>query len=461
MLEQIIQQTSIEMLEEITDIVVKHGVNLEEILPKVLSTARKSAKQIIEHIISETDEAFHNDKAGRKKEGWVVERRGDRRVVMTELGAMEYKRTYYHNSKTNEYSYPIDQIVGVLPYHRIEQGLSKKLVSKSRHFSYQRTVDETCEGRISKQTVLNKIRKAKPIIAIPPKKKQVPELHVDADEDHVALQDPKHRHSTIVPLVSIYEGVESDGKRRHCKNVFHISTYKQKPDELWEDVLTRIEQRYDLTHTKIYLHGDGASWITQGMEWLPNAVFVLDMYHKNKYIQQMLAGYSPKKVLQLRKDIEQALYDMDEDYFGNIVQLLVSSSPERAKKIQEAAAYLRKHMPDIAIRATDPAARNGGATEPHVSHVLSNRLSSRPKGWSEKTLQFFAPILANGPDVVIDESVPIPINASLENAAKTACRNASRISCNASFSTATACLVNRKKSPLAQALYGLSHPRMC
>lgn len=173
-------------------------------------------------------------------------------------------------------------------------------------------------------------------------------------------------------------------------------------------MLTRIEQRYDLSRTRIYLHGDGAGWIARGMEWLPNATFVLDKYHKNKYLKQILAGYDAGKGVQLCRDLNQALYDMDEDYFDNIVQMLLSKVPQRADKIKEAANYLRSQMPAISIHARDPAAGNGGATEPHVSHVLSSRLSSRPMGWSKGTLQRFVPILANGPEVTFEQERKTP-----------------------------------------------------
>ena len=41
-------------------------------------------------------------------------------------------------------------------------------------------------------------------------------------------------------------------------------------------MLTRIEEQYDLENSKIYLHGDRASWIRKGLEWIPGAIFVLD-----------------------------------------------------------------------------------------------------------------------------------------------------------------------------------------
>ena len=48
------------------------------------------------------------------------------------------------------------------------------------------------------------------------------------------------------------------------------------------------------------------------------------------------------------------------------------------------------------ICGKDAEATNGGATEPHVSNILSVRLSSRPMAWSAETLRHLAPILAAG-----------------------------------------------------------------
>ena len=35
-------------------------------------------------------------------------------------------------------------------------------------------------------------------------------------------------------------------------------------------------------------------WIQKGLEWLPNAKFVLDKHHKNKAIKAMTAGIENK-----------------------------------------------------------------------------------------------------------------------------------------------------------------------
>ena len=75
---------------------------------------------------------------------------------------------------------------------------------------------------------------------------------------------------------------------------------------------------------------------------------------------------------------------------------LLARWPEREKTILEATNYLLSNLEAIHIYSSDGEAKNGGATEPHVSHVLSSRLSSRPMGWSPKTLKKFVPILAAG-----------------------------------------------------------------
>ena len=112
-------------------------------------------------------------------------------------------------------------------------------------------------------------------------------LHIDADEDHITLRGGK---KAIVPLVSVYEGIEKRGKRGICRNVFHIARYGEKTEELWEEVLTEMEKRYDLSETKLSLHGDGANWIRSGLKFLPHCVFVLDPYHRKKALRQAVGG---------------------------------------------------------------------------------------------------------------------------------------------------------------------------
>ena len=50
------------------------------------------------------------------------------------------------------------------------------------------------------------------------------------DEAHITMIGG---NTAIVPLISVYEGIERENKRGKCKNIFHISEYGLSADELW------------------------------------------------------------------------------------------------------------------------------------------------------------------------------------------------------------------------------------
>jgi hypothetical protein len=154
-----------------------------------------------------------------------------------------------------------------------------------------------------------------------------------------------------------------------------------------------------LDSTRIFIHGDGADWIKKGLEWFPGSTFVLDKYHKNKYITKMTAGLERAFRKQYNEQIRYALVNRDERFLLELADSLASQLPDRKDIIRKAAGYLNNHIGGIAICSEEPEANNGGCTEPHVSHVLSSRLSSRPLAWSATTLKQLAPMLANGGEV--------------------------------------------------------------
>ncbi len=376
---------------EIEKFFEKEEIKLDEAEEYFVTRIGETVRGLLSACYEQKDAQLLADKAGRKEAGLVVERRGDERRVVTRLGTVTYRRTYYA-CQAGGYCYPVDRVAGLESYQRISDGVGLGLVEAAREMSYAKAGRAVTGGLVSKQTVMRKIREAMPA-SEPVKRRKVAVLHVDADEDHVKLQSGESR---IVPLVSVYEGVERSGKRGICKNVFHCSEFGKKTDTLWEEVLTEIERRYETEDTRIYLHGDGASWIRQGLEWLPNSVFVLDRYHVNKAIKEAVCGIERKYGAQYEYLLRKSLKGGDKASFLNLRDTLLSRLPERGRTVIEATNYLLEHFEAIRIYHEDTEARNGGATEPHVSHVLSSRLSSRPMGWSVKTLKRFVPILASG-----------------------------------------------------------------
>jgi len=381
------------------------GKNFSEIEENLLEEAKNCASELVSAYAEAVDEQLLAAKSERKTAGYTVQRRGDERRLQTRLGEVAYRRAYYKKA-SGGYEYLTDAVLGVESRERVSEGLSLSLANAAKDMSYAKSSKHVADGAISRQTVMGMVRRSEAVVEIPAEKRCVPELHIDADEAHITTVKGKKRE---VPLISIYEGIEQKGKRNRCKNVFHISEYGKKPDDLWEQALTEIEKRYDLTGTKIYLHGDGANWIQSGLEWLPNACFVLDKYHKNKAIKAMAAGLSKPDRKIYDREIRFALSTEEMRFFDELTGSLCRQLPERAEKIVENACYLSNFVGGISICERDPGANNGGCTEPHVSHVLAARLSSRPMAWSRQTLQKLAPVLAAGKLSFHRQSEPLPL----------------------------------------------------
>ena len=402
-MEKIVSEIAGTFIKNIVDI-LSAGETLENIEVLVLDEVKSCASNMVAAYATTVNNAIVEEKAGRREAGYVVERHNDERKIHCLFGLLTINRTLFKKA-AGGYEYLADTALGIEPRSRVSTAASLALIKTAKEVSYARASKYITSGEISRQTVMGKVRRGRAVEDVSEALRRVPELHIDADEDHVTLVGGVN---TEVPLISVYEGIGSKGKRTFCKNVFHISEYGKTPDDLWEQALTEIERRYDLTDTKIYLHGDGANWVKKGLEWLPNAIFVLDKYHKNKAIKSITAGLEKDKRKSFDKAIREALSNEDIQLYRDIMRCLCDEMPERADKIWDSAVYLANFVKGISICDKDPSANNGGCTEPHVSHILSARLSTRPMAWSKETLKQLAPILA-AKKITLQQPQPEPI----------------------------------------------------
>ncbi len=377
---------------EIEEKLYGEDIRLEKIEKGLHEAVERTVAGIVSDYYEAIDESLRADRKGRRSEGLSVVRRGDKRSVLTEIGEVNFRRTYYRK-KDGKYVYPLDVIAGIEGYERISGGTSEALVKAAIRNSYEASSREVTGGKVSKQTVMNRIRESEVPEEPSIERRKVRFLHIDADEDHVALQNGK---KAIVPIISVYEGIERIGKRGRCINIFHRGSYGEDPEALWERVAIETDGKYDLRGTKVYIHGDGARWIKAGTEYFPGSTFVLDPYHKNKRIKEAVTGFGAEEGMLYEVMIRESVKDKDRGQLMKIGKEMLRTHPESRKTICRSIGYLLENFDAITIRDTDEEAAGGGATEPHVSHCLSRRLSSRPMGWSEETLKAFVPVLAAG-----------------------------------------------------------------
>jgi transposase len=104
----------IKKLEEIS----RKEFNITALVAEVKEATDRLGINIVKNVLENLDETIKKDEK-RKKE-WIVERKNKKSIV-TMLGMIEYKRTYYKSKKTGEYRYLLDEIVGISKHEKVDK----------------------------------------------------------------------------------------------------------------------------------------------------------------------------------------------------------------------------------------------------------------------------------------------------------------------------------------------------
>ena len=365
--------------EELTKL-LSEGRDISEFIIATKETLDRIGAKLVAEALETVDQAVR-DSQGRKL-NWVVKNKADQKNLATIFGEVSYKRTYYQNKKTGEYSYLSDEAVGIKTHDKLDTSLKARLIEEAIHIPYRRSGEKAAEAvKLTSQTVMNSIRELgsveNNVVKIKEKNKGVKILYIEADEDHVALQDGRCEEPK---LVYVHEGRIKVGKERwKLLNPRYFSGVYADSDELWVEVADYIDEAYDTnTIEKIYLSGDGASWIRNGLGWIKRSIYVLDRYHLSKYVTQAtahIANIQPIMWKHINNGDKKKLIDL----FSEI--LMVTEPKTKKKSVQDARRYILGNWEGV--RNQYEADYAGCSAEGHISHILSSRLSSRPLGWCQ------------------------------------------------------------------------------
>lgn len=396
---QEVQGIIIKAYESNLEMALSGKTSLSEFTRNLEAELHRAGTLMVREALETLDQAVKESK--KRKNHWHVERKNEENTIATTLGPVSYKRTYYVNIKTGEYAYLSDELVGIEKHQRKDMNVGAMLVEKATSNSYKQAAEESAYcGINSKTTVMNEIRKLGAIpndaAKIRKAKQDVPILYIEADEDHVPLQKGKKDMSKII---YVHEGKKAVSKGRNkLLNVRYFTDAKQGSEELWLDVANYIEEAYNSeTIRKVYISGDGASWIKEGLNWIEKSVFVLDKFHLAKYIRTATAhmDYTREPLWNyINQGMKQAASDL--------LDIILNNTESRHKRdtVREAKSYILNNWE--AIQRQKDKDYIGCSAEGHVSHVLSARLSSRPKGWSEEGMEQMARLRVfdfNGGDI--------------------------------------------------------------
>lgn len=327
-----------------------------------------------EEMLRRTDESIYD--AAKKTRQFIVKAKAVERRIFTPCGEIHFERRYYRCNETGRYVYLLDSHLHIPKSDRIDENCKAQLVNTVMDESYAKAAERVTGGAISKQTVKNVMREVGqiPEAAAPRPKvnENAKEIYIEADEDHVAMQNGTH--SAIYKLVYIYEGKKQVSKGRRELQAKRTFGGYDTPKKIWNRVGKYIAETYS-DEVKTTSIGDGANWIRAGLQHIPDSAFALDPFHLSKYVKKICGNHPTAALYSLMRD---------NDRKGVIAYAAkrAKAEPWRQKTIKEGIRYIENQWDGIQRSLNDKKITS--STEAHVSHVLPDRLSSRGMGWSKE-----------------------------------------------------------------------------
>lgn len=443
------------MYSIIQKIYEKNNKILKEGLKKVLSGEDVSSltvaikeftdvlgKELFAEIAKQLDEIIFEDNKKKKQYEPV---RFQEKSLITKNGKTKFERRYYQDKETGEYVYLTDAILGIEKGERIDKKVKSEVIERANDQSYNKSGKMVVPGlEISATTVMRNVRKNEWKMNIEErseeKKIKSKYIYIQVDEDHVKQRNKKG--CTISKIITIYTRKRTLTKpdripevkqvRKELVDKFTFSGLYKDTQEMWEDVAYYIDCTYKKDEIEnIFIMGDGASYIKAGVEWIDKAVFVLDLFHLEKYInhlnydeylksklQEAIDQYDPistenimnEAIKKIKKEIKE-----DEELGRNTNRL-----KNRLKKIENTKTYLMNQWSGIEAHDKYKDKLTGCCQEGQVHHTLSERMSTDAKVWCEEGIDEMSQLRAftqNGGNVyqkIIDISTQEKRNKKIE-----------------------------------------------
>lgn len=374
-----------------------------EVHKKVLTLGCRLVSEIYEQI---DEEIF---KSLVRKNRYYVEQKDMPRSLVDVMGTLSFKRRGYVPKSGGEYIYLLDLLMGFEDNQKITMAAAAKILEETVESSYAKGGREVnLTDQVSKEAVKDIVHGL--VVDMPvqelPEKKKLKQLHIVADEDHVAAQfwnkkgdlkisNAGNKINTIIDkIIVIFEDVVDEAPEGSTSHRYRLvgkhtfcGVYKGTENNyrLWQEVQDYISARYDLdTLERVYISGDGAPWIKAGAEIIVNSKFVLDKFHMMKYLDKSVSHLEHEDEMKeyIWKCLNEARKDDLKDIYRDILRVTKEGKPEKYEDVKGTLQYFMNNWEGIEVRYDESGRVWKCCAEGQVSHVLSDRVSSRPMGWS-------------------------------------------------------------------------------
>ena len=249
--------------------------NFPKFIEDVSLGYEKMVRSSIKKFLEQMDRSFRY-RPGRS-ERYYVAYTGERTII-TMYGEITYKRTLYKDRVDGSYYCYVDERMGIGKYQRYtndvacyiaeaysDENSMIKIGIEAGNLIYSKfSLKDNRDYALPRQTVYNLLKRSKQIRIKPLEdKKVIDDLYILMDEKYLPAHKKEDgiRSSNMIKSVLITEGLDSsDSKRHKYRNPLYLTSHK--PDDFPNDILTFINDRYDLEKLKhIHVLADGANWI--------------------------------------------------------------------------------------------------------------------------------------------------------------------------------------------------------
>ena len=339
-------------------------------------------------LLEEIDRNFSN--SFERKAKYHIKSRHTR-TILTIFGEITYSRTFYSSKLDGKSFCYVDRLLGLKKYDYFDPYIKAEVLDYVSNHNYSDTanhINSLIGNRISiqnktkylsRQTIRNIVLKEKLSIPKINKLKDTDVLYIIADEKWISTQR-NNCNKVMQKAIVIFDGISSKYNRNSLNNKM---TFSGRDENFIYEAIDYIENAYDISKIKIfYILGDGASWI-KGLKnyfnFNPNikVIQALDKFHLKQCLWRILPDEEVVKTL-----FEYIISNNKED-FERLLNEIIDLYPTREEKILEYKQYIFSNWTNILnlykYNLSCPM-------ESQISHSLAAYFTSRPKGYSIKTL---------------------------------------------------------------------------
>ncbi|MCI8476049.1 MAG: ISLre2 family transposase [Clostridia bacterium] len=357
-------------VNDIISLIVKDlkELNFSDIVRTTQKTVNNLGVNLIGQIVKIIDDSYNK----KRDKHAVILRHTKTRKMVSAMGELNLTRRLYFNKTLGKYFFAVDELLNMEKYSRIESELKTKLINDATLTSYGKA-SKLSNGCVSRQTVHNLVKSVEPkSLEVQAKGlKAVKQIYIEADEDHIHLNNGK---SAEVKLVYVHEGRQRVNRGRTALMGARYFVSVSNGSEIWDCVTDYLYAQYDIRNSEIHLSGDGANWIKQGLSVIPRAKYHLDKFHVYKSVTDATADDRRLRnqiINSIKLGDSKSVQSLYMQRWGGI------GTAHARNRLYDSLQYIENNFDSI-----DLTAESNCSAEGHVSHVLSARLSSRPMAWS-------------------------------------------------------------------------------